>query len=139
MTKASDSENKLELVSESTDGLLENVALPKPAEKVAQVDQRLTELNGLLADLEVTPAANYKLPPVISESVDNQLIQVRLGIASSLFAALQCKHAATAGHSLRVSLTCSSWAIHMGLTHALHGRKGPVHLSLPTDVLREEM
>ena len=29
--------------------------------------------------------------------------------------------------------------LRKALTHALHGRKGPVHLSLPTDVLREEM
>ena len=47
--------------------------------------------------------------------VDNQLVQVRLGMASSLFAALQCKHAATAGHSLRVALTCSAWSLQMGL------------------------
>ena len=36
--------------------------------------------------------------------------RLRLGIASSLFAALQCKDAATAGHGLRVALTCSAWA-----------------------------
>jgi diguanylate cyclase (GGDEF)-like protein/PAS domain S-box-containing protein len=93
-----------------------NVAsVPKQAEGAGQVDQWLTDLNGLLRELEVISAANYTLPPVISRPADNQLIQVRLGIASSLFAALQCKHAATAGHSLRVALTCSSWAEKMGL------------------------
>lgn len=29
--------------------------------------------------------------------------------------------------------------LRKALAHALHGRKGPVHLSLPSDVLREEM
>ena len=29
--------------------------------------------------------------------------------------------------------------LRKALTHALHGRKGPVHLSLPSDVLREEI
>ena len=37
----------------------------------------------------------------------------RLGIAGSLFAALQCKHAATASHSIRVALTCSAWATRL--------------------------
>ena len=39
----------------------------------------------------------------------NQLVQVRLGLASSLFAALRARHAATAAHCLRVALGCSSW------------------------------
>ena len=85
----------------------------------AQVDQWLTDLNGLLRELEVITAANYTLPPVLSKPVDNQLIQARLGIASSLFAALQCKHAATSGHSLRVALTCSSWAVKMELQESM--------------------
>ena len=55
------------------------------------------------------------LPPVFSEVVDDQLVQVRLGVATSLFAALQCKNAAIAGHALRVALTCSAWAMKLGL------------------------
>ena len=43
------------------------------------------------------------------EAAQARLVQLRLGIASSLFAALQCKHAATAGHGLRVALTSSAW------------------------------
>ena len=80
-----------------------------------KVDRWLTDLNALLRELESITAANQTLPPVLDELADNQLVQVRLGIASGLFAALQCKHAATAGHSLRVALTCSSWAVKMGL------------------------
>jgi diguanylate cyclase (GGDEF)-like protein/PAS domain S-box-containing protein len=86
-----------------------------PADASGKVDRWLTDLNVLLRELESITAANHTLPPVLGEIADNQLIQVRLGVASALFAALQCKHAATAGHSLRVALTCSSWAVTLGL------------------------
>lgn len=79
-------------------------------------DPWVGELQSLLRELESITAAEQSLPPVFGSEVDNQLVQVRLGMASSLFAALQCKHAATAGHSLRVALTCSAWSLHMGLT-----------------------
>jgi diguanylate cyclase (GGDEF)-like protein/PAS domain S-box-containing protein len=110
MTNITDSETQ---VNDSS--ALDVIAAPKQAVAAGKVDQWLTDLNGLLRELEIISAANYTLPPVLSKPADNQLIQVRLGIASSLFAALQCKHAATAGHSLRVALTCSSWAVKMGL------------------------
>ncbi|HEX3727085.1 MAG TPA: diguanylate cyclase [Pirellulales bacterium] len=55
-------------------------------------------------------------PPCDDEaSQESQLVQARLGVASSLFAALRCKHAPTAAHSLRVALGCSSWAFALGL------------------------
>ena len=47
---------------------------------------------------------------------ENKLIQVRLGIASSLFATLRAKHVPTASHSLRVALSCSSWSFAMELS-----------------------
>ena len=47
--------------------------------------------------------------------IENRLVEVRLGIASSLFAALRHKHSPTAAHSLRVALGCSSWAFALGL------------------------
>lgn len=50
-------------------------------------------------------------PPVIESQTDNQLVLVRLGIASSLYTALRCRHAPAAGHSLRVALTTSAWAL----------------------------
>ena len=78
-------------------------------------DPWMGELHALLQELESITAAEQVLPPVFGAEIDNQLVQVRLGIASSLFAALQCKHAATAGHSLRVALTCSAWSLQMGL------------------------
>jgi response regulator RpfG family c-di-GMP phosphodiesterase len=75
----------------------------------------MAELGTLLHELETVTVAHEALPPVLSEVADNQLVQVRLGTAASLFAALQCKHAASAGHSLRVALSCSAWAASLGL------------------------
>jgi len=55
-------------------------------------------------------------PPVIDGHPDNQLVQVRLGIASSLYTALRCRHAPAAGHCLRVALTSSAWALWLQLS-----------------------
>jgi diguanylate cyclase (GGDEF)-like protein len=55
--------------------------------------------------MSTSPAATY----------ENRLIEVRLGIASSLLAALRQKHAPAAAHSLRVALGCSSWAFSIGM------------------------
>jgi len=78
-------------------------------------DNSVSELGTLLRELESVSSANAVLPPVLDEQTDNQLVEVRLGMASALFAALQCKHAATAGHALRVALTCSAWAMRNGM------------------------
>jgi len=67
-------------------------------------------LSALAPHSDIVPAA--QLPVATYE---NQLIQVRLGIASSLLAALRQKQAAAASHSLRVALGCSSWAFSSGL------------------------
>lgn len=47
---------------------------------------------------------------------ENELLQVRLGIASSLFTALRARHFDTAAHSLRVTLGCASWALSLDLS-----------------------
>lgn len=71
----------------------------------------------LLRELE--QASGGGLPaPVIEKYPDNQLVQVRLGLASSLYTALRCRHAATAVHALRVALTASAWALWMRLASA---------------------
>lgn len=75
----------------------------------------MAELGSLLRELEHVAGASPAMPTVFGGETDNQLIQVRLGIASSLFAALQCKHPPLAGHSLRVALTCSAWAAYLGI------------------------
>jgi diguanylate cyclase (GGDEF)-like protein len=78
----------------------------------------MTELHALLRELEAVTAASQTLPPVFDEAVDDRLVQARLGMAASLFAALQCKNAALAGHALRVALTCSAWATKLELPEA---------------------
>lgn len=75
----------------------------------------MMELQSLLRELEAMTAASATLPPLFGETVDDRLVQSRLGIAASLFTALQCKNAAAAGHALRVALSCSSWAMKLGL------------------------
>jgi diguanylate cyclase (GGDEF)-like protein len=96
----------------SQSGAIPAVATP-PSPALA--DRWLTELHTLLRELEAATAANHTLPPVFSEAVDDRLVQVRLGAVASLFAALRCKNAATAGHALRVALNCSAWALQMDL------------------------
>jgi diguanylate cyclase (GGDEF)-like protein len=75
----------------------------------------MTELHSLLRELEMMTVASEVLPPVFGESIDDRLVQARLGVAAGLYAAVECKNAAVAGHALRVALTCSGWATQMGL------------------------
>lgn len=91
------------------------VSLPVGADQAASAEHWMAELGSLLRELDRVAGASPAVPAVFGGETDNQLVQVRLGIASSLFAALQCKHPPTAGHSLRVALTCSAWATHLGL------------------------
>ena len=76
----------------------------------ASSDRWMTELGSLLQELDGSSSGGTSLTATPEECTDDQLAKRRLGIASSLFAALQCKHATTAGHSMRVALTCSAWA-----------------------------
>ncbi|MGD9724087.1 MAG: diguanylate cyclase [Pirellulales bacterium] len=69
-----------------------------------------------LAQLLPLPAGAATSPGALNAAYENHLVEVRLGIASSLFAAIRHKHAATAAHSLRVALNCSSWGFAYGLT-----------------------
>ncbi len=85
------------------------------AAAAAPVDHWVAELSTLLAELESMAAAGRRSSPHEGESAESRLIHLRLGIAGSLFAALQCKHTATAGHSLRVALSCSAWARELGM------------------------
>lgn len=90
--------------------------LSTPPVPAAPADRQVTELHALLRDLETLTAAGDTLPPIFGDGVDQRLVQVRLGVAAGLFTALQCKNAATAGHSLRVALSCSSWAVRLGVS-----------------------
>ncbi len=70
-----------------------------------------------MSTLEHDSGATKPTPQPAVASYENRLIEVRLGIASSLVAALRQKHAPAASHSLRVALGCSSWATAVGLPH----------------------
>lgn len=67
-------------------------------------------LSSLLADVEDHALCRQQERQQQEFTYQNQLVQVRLGLASSLFTALRAKHAPTAAHSLRVALICSAWA-----------------------------
>jgi diguanylate cyclase (GGDEF)-like protein/PAS domain S-box-containing protein len=74
---------------------------------------RLSALTTLLADVDEVQALCPSRKADFAHQ--NRLVQVRLGIATSLFHALRAKHAPTAAHSLRVGLACSSWALEKEL------------------------
>lgn len=84
-------------------------------------ESRVAEISTLLHALEEVASGNGLVPrkevPVVKPATrhENKLVQVRLGLASGLFAALRQKHAQSAEHSLRVALGCSSWALYAGL------------------------
>jgi diguanylate cyclase (GGDEF)-like protein len=113
----------------------------------------MTELGELLKELEGGSYGGTSLTATPEECTDDQLAKRRLGIASSLFAALQCKHATTAGHSMRVALTCSAWAARLdfeelhreqlevaALLHDIGIVGAPDHVLLkPTKLDAEEM
>lgn len=94
---------------------------PSPA--AASPDQQLAAVSSLIDCLEATPtdepaASRAPLfPPdeAVELAYQNQLVQVRLGIASALFTALRAKHAPTAAHCLRVALSSSSWSLNLAL------------------------
>lgn len=85
------------------------------SDRPVSAEHWVSQLGTLLSDLEEDQPVAGGPPPVVGETTDNQLVQVRLGTAASLFAALQCKHAAAARHALRVALSCSAWALRLGL------------------------
>ena len=92
------------------------IPIPTAAPEVAGAspDHWMAELGALLKELDTVAPGGQSLPLATpEESTDDQLAKRRLGIAGSLFAALQCKHAATASHSIRVALTCSAWATRL--------------------------
>ncbi len=92
------------------------VVLPRtPAGSPSSGHQPAAEV-GTLIDYWNRAGAPKNLAGSPSEqTLENCLAQVRLGMASSLFIALRCKHGPTASHSLRVALGCAAWATALGL------------------------
>jgi diguanylate cyclase (GGDEF)-like protein len=105
-------------MSDIPESIVESQVHPSAETPVApqSAERWMTELHALLRELEVMTVASEVLPPVFGETVDDRLVQARLGVAASLFTALECKNAAMAGHGLRVALSCSGWAIAMRLS-----------------------
>lgn len=109
-----DSTDKASLAAESSEKLAKSSRQSSTEHRVAEISTLLHALeevasgNGLAARKESPQPA-----PAIKH--ENKLVQVRLGMASSLFAALRQKHPQSAEHSLRVALGCSSWALYAGL------------------------
>src|SRR5688572_29080234 len=87
---------------------------PHPADPAQDVAARLSEVKVLLDRIEPAPPPESLLDSA-ELRLENQLVQVRLGIGSGLFAALRAKHAPTAHHSLRVALGCSAWGTMLGM------------------------
>jgi diguanylate cyclase (GGDEF)-like protein/PAS domain S-box-containing protein len=76
-------------------------------------ESRLDAIASLLKQVAREP---HTLSDGLGPSQDaNELVQVRLGVASALFTALKVKHAPTASHSLRVAVASSSWAALLDL------------------------
>lgn len=76
-------------------------------------EQRLETLSSLLQNLDGVAQAGMPARVTAGERLQNQLVQARLGVASSLFLALRTRHPPTADHCLRVALVCSSWSVLM--------------------------
>jgi diguanylate cyclase (GGDEF)-like protein/PAS domain S-box-containing protein len=81
-----------------------------PVCRVKAADERLAALSSLLSRLDEAAQTDGLSRTSTPDTHQAQLAKVRLGMASSLFAALRAKNAATAAHCLRVALGISSWA-----------------------------
>ncbi|HEX3868840.1 MAG TPA: HD domain-containing phosphohydrolase, partial [Pirellulales bacterium] len=82
---------------------------------MSQPDQQVAEISQLLDTIEHPGDIDEYDRPILPRAQENELLQVRMGVASSLFAALRSKHEPTAQHCLRVSLGCSAWAARIGV------------------------
>jgi len=92
-----------------------NGSAPSPLDVyVPSPDVHLDSLASLLTGVDAdtfSSATNITCQDVASESEQNRLAQVRLGIANGLFSALRAKHPPSAAHALRVAMDCSVWAL----------------------------
>src|SRR5688500_16443131 len=105
-------------VEPSTDAPLRSGA-PVPGDPAHSADASLGTVSTLLGTIDSTgPPPQPSLLDSAEIALENKLVQVRLGMASSLFGALRAKHAPTAHHSLRVALSCSAWGAMLGLGDA---------------------
>lgn len=101
---------------DSSSDSLSGIGSPSGADgaTVAAAEEGLHSLGQMIESLDKPPLLR---PQYADDDYENRLVQVRLGMASSLYLALRAKHAPTAIHSLRVALGCSAWAQAMGLSN----------------------
>ncbi len=83
-----------------------------PADRTAEVASLLQSLDEAAAQCGRSATGDP------TDGNEAKLVHARLGIASGLHTALRCKDPATASHSVRVALGCSSWAAVMQLDPA---------------------
>ena len=93
-----------------------SAALPQRSEQ-APAEAGLSRLGALIDQLDRDAAAGAPRRDEFDPAVENQLAEVRLGVASGLYRALRCKHEPTARHCLRVTLACASWSGRLGLAN----------------------
>jgi diguanylate cyclase (GGDEF)-like protein/PAS domain S-box-containing protein len=101
----------------STDGA-PGLGAASPDDPARSAAAQLGAVSTLLGTLEASAWPPRPLLDSAELRLENQLVMVRLGIASSLFTALRAKHSPTAHHSLRVALSCSAWSAMLGLDDA---------------------
>ena len=101
-------------VEPSTDAPLRSGA-PVPGDPARSADANLGAVSTLLSALDAPALSQESTSDSEPLELENKLVQVRLGMASSLFGALRAKHAPTAQHSLRVALSCSAWGSMLGM------------------------
>ena len=103
-----------------------SVADHRKSARQQETENRVAEISSLLSSLEEAAKESGLASQPVAETrtndvpYENRLVEVRLGIASSLFSALRHKHPQTASHSLRVALGCSSWALFANLDEETH-------------------
>src|SRR5437870_10245629 len=89
---------------------------PAAGDPARGADASLGMVSTLLGSIDSPAPEPASLLDSAELKLENKLVQVRLGIASSLFSALRAKHAPTAHHSLRVALSASAWGASLSLT-----------------------
>lgn len=90
------------------------LAVPVSLGASARTQRQLATIDTLLGHLDETRDGDDGL-----RGCENQLLAVRLGVASGLFTALRVKHGPTADHALRVALACSSWSQALDLPRSV--------------------
>ncbi len=108
-------------MSTSTSPVPSPVPSPPVPTRRETTKSRVAEISTLLSALEAAASENglaARRPEAVAtekKQRENLLTEGRLGMVNGLLKALRYKHPHSAAHCLRVALTCSGWAEHIGL------------------------